>query len=400
MTTGKRVVIVGGGFAGVRAALSLSRRDIPHLKIVLISNKKNFEYHGALYRFATGGPASEVCFPIRDILDEKKVEFVTDTITSIDSSKKVLESVSGSVYKYDTLILALGSETNYFSVMGASEYSFGMRSIKDALHLKEQIKTSVLECKKAKGDRAVCAGRFIVVGAGATGVEIASEIKEYASSLVGPYKIDSSHILVDLVEASSRILPMFPEEFSEAVSKRLRLLGVRVLLNKTVLEEDIDGVTLNDMDLRAKTVIWTAGAQANSLYLSLKNADFDEKGRVYVDEYLKVKGEKDIFALGDGAVTEYSGMAQTAIADANYVARLLAHTENKKEIPFRKQKVPIYAIPVGKKWAATMIKGKMFYGQEGWFLRRVVDLIVFITFLPVHKVFHVLTSSQCKKCQK
>ena len=112
MNGGKRIVIVGGGFAGVKAALELSKKNISGLKIVLISDRKNFEYHGALYRLATGGTPMEVCFPIREIIDTKKVEFVIDKITTIDSKLKQIEGKSGSCYKYDTLILGMGLITS------------------------------------------------------------------------------------------------------------------------------------------------------------------------------------------------------------------------------------------------------------------------------------------------
>ena len=389
----RRVVIVGGGFAGVKAALELSKKGISGLKITLVSDKKNFEYHGALYRFATGGSPLEVCFPIREIVDVRKVELVIDKIDSIDSAKQMVHGESGSTYCYDTLILALGSETNYFSVMGAEDYSFGMKTIKDALALKEHIQNSIKECASIDKETALCAGHFVVVGGGATGVEIAAEIIELTKEVAGKFGLDRSIISVDLVESSKRILPMFPLNFSRKIEKRLKDLGVNIILTRTVLEEEIDGVTLSDtMNLKAKTVIWTAGAQANSLYFQLKNADFNKQGKVFVDDFLRVEGEKNIFALGDGAATKYSGMAQTALRDAVYVANLLAKKEKGKERYPRVEKEPIYAIPVGKKWAGTLINGRAYFGKKGWFLRRVVDMVVFIAFLPLKEALWVFKS--------
>ncbi|MBI4004986.1 FAD-dependent oxidoreductase, partial [Candidatus Roizmanbacteria bacterium] len=131
-----RIIIVGGGFAGVRVALDLAKYKNSNSKIVLISDTSHFEYHPALYRVVTGRSPLEVCIPLQDIFQGKNTEIVCDSITNVDISNHQLKGASGSTYHYDILILALGSETVYFNVPGLREYSFGFKSIQEALKLK------------------------------------------------------------------------------------------------------------------------------------------------------------------------------------------------------------------------------------------------------------------------
>jgi len=134
---GHNILIVGGGFAGVKCARSLAKKHLPAgTTIRLISDRVHFEYHGALYRIVAGHSPLEICLPLRDTIDTKKVDIVEDRIDAIDTKKQSLTGASGSTYDYDTLVLALGSETVYFDVPGLREHSYGIKTINDALRLK------------------------------------------------------------------------------------------------------------------------------------------------------------------------------------------------------------------------------------------------------------------------
>lgn len=389
----QRIVIVGGGFAGVKTALELSKGDLKDIKITLISDRDRFEYHGALYRTATGRSPLEVCIPLRDILDERQVEIVRDTIVSISDATQTVRGVSGSEYRYDTLVLGLGSETNYFGVPGIQEHSLSMKTIDNALRLKWHIDEVLGGCTKRNTAQQLCSGKFIVIGGGATGVELAAELFIYAKKRARALNINSSLVAVSLIEAKSRLLPTLPEEVSIRVERQLRSLGVNIHLNRSVLSQELTGVALQDMEMKSSTVIWTAGVAAHRLHKDLSRAQFDKQGRVFVDRHQYAIGYDTIFVLGDGAATEYSGMAQTALAHAKRAVGAMREKKRPTGVRFVHDPKPLYAIPVGGKWSAAMFGPLTFYGYVGWMLRRLLDLIVFATFLPIRQALSLFAPS-------
>ena len=172
-----RALIVGGGFGGIQTALNLEAQHIPNLKITLVSNKSHFEYLPTLYRVITGKSPLEVCIPIRDIFEEKRIEFCLDTIISFDPKKRRAHGESGSTYQFDYAILALGSETAYFNIPGLSKHSFTFKSVREAIILKNHLHTLFEECKTTSDPaRKVSALHFVIVGGGPTGIELAGEL--------------------------------------------------------------------------------------------------------------------------------------------------------------------------------------------------------------------------------
>ena len=138
-TDEKRVVIIGAGFAGIRAALNLAKNKLPHVKITLISNKHHFEYYPRIYRVVTGESPLEVCVRLDEIFMGRDVDVVVDSVTSIDTANKKVIGKSGSEYLYTDLVMALGSETAYFGIEGVKERAYGFKSIEEALRLKAHL---------------------------------------------------------------------------------------------------------------------------------------------------------------------------------------------------------------------------------------------------------------------
>jgi len=382
----KKILIVGGGFGGISVALNLKKKKIPNSKIILLSDKPHFEYHAALYRVVTGKSPLEVCIPLREIFNDKGVEIIEDEVIEIDIKNKRVKGKSESFYNFDFLILALGSTTSYFDIPGLKEFSFGFKSINEALKLKRHIHNLFEETKTKEADEKIKSLNFIIVGGGASGVELAGELAAYLKNLSLKHKIDYSNITIDLIEAAPRILPQMPEDFSLKVAKRLRYLGVNIFINRKVIKEDIDEIYLKDIELKTKTVIWTAGVVTHPLYLKDQLFLLDSKKKVITDELLQAKGMKDIFIIGDAASTPYSGMAQTAVYDGKFVADVIEAKIKNKKMPDYNPKPPSYAIPVGPNWAAVMIKKKIkIYGLIGWLIRRLADLRFFLYILPFKK---------------
>jgi NADH dehydrogenase len=398
---GTKVLILGGGFGGIATALELTKKN----KVVLVSDKPHFEYHAALYRVVTGRSPLEVCIPIPEILKDTGVEFVVDTITEIDIDRKIALGVSESKYKYDYLVMAVGSEVEYFNIPGLAEYSFGFKSISEALILKKHLHTLFERCKKIPQDEEeqMCLLHIAVIGAGASGVELSGELACYMKKLAKKHEVDESLITIDLIEAQSRILPLFPTAVAKKVTQRLRSLGVNVFINRPMSKGEIEKVTVRGMTMRTETIIWTAGIKPNSLHGKIEGLEVDKKGKVVVDKYLL--GAKNFFVIGDGASTKYSGMAQTAIYEGALATKNILNDIKGKKMEEYKPKKPYYSIPVGPGWAATLVGPLTFYGLTGWFLRRMADLRYFLSILPLGKALTAFQSGQrlsenCEICKR
>ncbi len=392
----KRILVVGGGFGGVRAALTLERL-LPSAEITLVSEKPHFEYNPALYRYVTGNSSIEVCIPLGMIFAGRKVAIVRDRMTAIDRERKVGKGESGREYPFDRLILALGSETSYFGIEGLAEHSFGMKSVAEALRLRGHVLETLDAVKAAPAtEEKVRNAHFVVIGAGATGVEMAGRLVEYAHEVADRSGIDRSLVSVSLVEGTSKILRLLPKDFTDPIEAHLREIGVTLLLNRGVTKEDAEEIYLKDMRMRTATVIWTAGVKANSLYQTL-GYEVDKQGRVQVDDTMRGRHGEDVFVIGDGAGTKYAGWAQTAFYDGKFVAEVIAAEARGKRPPLYDPPLPVNAIPAGDRWAGVLVRwGRIelkFYGRIGWWFRRIADLRSFMVLLPFRQALRVWSGS-------
>jgi NADH dehydrogenase len=359
----KQVVIVGGGFGGIKAALELSKHD--QFRVTLISDRDTFRYYPSLYHTATGGSRYVSTIPLGEIFGGKKVSVVTDTVTSIDREGKTVKTADGRDIDFDHLILALGVVTNYFGIKGLQEFSFGIKSLEEATELKEHLQEQLIDQRRPDLN-------YIVIGGGPSGVELAGMLPSYIKWLMRKHGIKGRAFHIDLVEAAPRILPRSPETVSRSVTKRLKRLGVKVITGKPVQAETADALLVGGKPIRSHTVIWTAGVTNHPFFAGNKFL-MAQNGKVQVDKYLRAW--PNIYVIGDNASTPYSGMAQTALHDAHYVSRsLIAKSRGKKPKPYAPKK-PIYVTPAGPKWAAVVWGPLHLYGRLGWWFRRAADWI-------------------------
>lgn len=381
-----KVVIVGGGFAGVRTAIGLSNKQ--GFEVKLISNKPYFEYHAALYRSATGRSPLEVAIPLADFFEyARNVEVVEDTITNLDKDAKVVSGNMGSKYPYDALVLALGNVTNYREIKGLNKYSLGVKTVQEALGLKRHLHEQLLSDDNESN--------YVVVGAGATGVELAAELSSYLKQIRKEHKVKRP-FTIDLIDIASRPLSTLDEDFSATVQKRLHELKIKTFYNTPVKSETASELKLSNGSIDSHTVIWTAGFANNPLFANYPDIfKFGKAGRVEVDEFLRAS--EDIYVLGDCADTKYSGMAQTALYDAKLVTNNLLLIQRGKSPKRYFAKKPVFAIPVGERWAAVQWGRFKFYGRTGWFIRRVADLSLYLKFLPFSKALVVWRYGQVKQ---
>jgi NADH:ubiquinone reductase (H+-translocating) len=303
------VLIVGGGFAGTKAALELSK--VPDCKVTLLSDHSHFRYYPGLYHTATGGKRQGSRIRLSTILEDRGVRFVKGRAKTLDREKKEVITEDGKNLPYDQLLLALGNVTNYFGIKGLAEYSYGIKSTEEVERFKKHIHQQFAETGEPDLN-------YVIVGGGPTGIELAGALPDYLHHVMKKHGIADRKLHIEIVEAAPQLLPRLPKDVSAAIAKRLTDLGVEVLLGTAVQGETGDMLMAGDRPLKSKTVVWTAGV-TNHPFFKDNGFKLTDRGKVEVDEYLQA--EPDIFVLGDNANTPYSGMAQTALYDGRFVAK-------------------------------------------------------------------------------
>jgi NADH dehydrogenase len=360
----RKILVVGGGFAGVHAARKLARQH--NFDVTLVSADTNFSYFPQLYHSATGGSRSESALPLTELLGHMPVRLVHDTVTGIDPAKRVVTS-AGARYSYDDLILALGSVTNYFGIEGLPEFSYDIKTITGAERFKEHLHRELIEERKPDVN-------YVVVGGGPTGVELAGALGEYLRYITTRHGLKHPKYRVDLVEAAPRLLPRSHEAVSARVARQLKSLGVTVMTGQTVKAETASALKLGGDTLITKTVVWTAGIANNPFFqANEKHFRFAKNHKVEVDPRLQT--HPHVYVIGDNAATPYSGMAQTAIYDAEYVVNDIVRAHRRRHRRVYVPKAPVSVIPAGTNWASVEWGRVRLYGWPGWVLRRFADLV-------------------------
>ena len=377
-----KVVIVGGGFGGVKTALGLANK--PGIEVQLISDNTHFEYHGALYRSAVGHSPMEVVIPLKDIFeDAKNVEIILDKAGVVDVKKKRIASLTGNVYSYDKAVFALGNTVNYFGINGLEEHTQTMVDINSTIKLR----TAMVNVFKKPSKHPI---RVAIVGAGASGVELAGEIPNFVALVAKKYGIKKPTVKITLIDAAPRILPLLSEKASAKTAKHLHKLGVEIHLNVQVESCEAGTMCLSAGDLNADLIIWTAGSKPVDFYSNNSDAfTLGRGGRVVVNEHLNPLGQPDIFVLGDNADTKYSGMAQTALHDAKFTARAIVAEIAGKKLPTYRPSRPVYVITAGPKWAIVQQGQRVVTGRRGWVVRRRADLAIFRNFEPYKQAIKI-----------
>ncbi|MBC7564911.1 FAD-dependent oxidoreductase [Candidatus Saccharibacteria bacterium] len=363
-----KITIVGGGFGGVKAALELAKEKKNH--ITLISDKTDFQYYPGLYGTATGKSHLQSWVPLGEIFaGHDNILVVIDSVTKINKKEKTLKGESGAVYHYTTLILALGSATTYYGIKGLDQYAYGIKSAAEIKRLKQHIFDEFSQPQSSDAN-------FLIVGAGPTGIELASSLGTYLHKLKKHLGRHDQNIKITVIEAAPRVLPHMSEKASKLVHARLKKLGVHVELNKKVEEQTVDTLIVSGEPIKSQTVIWTSGVVNNTFFEA--NADqftFSRNKKIVVDENLRES--EHVYVIGDNAFTPFSGLAQTALKDGIFVAAHLMGSK-KKYIA----KMPPIVVPVGENWALFEYKKILMTGTPASMIRSVADFVGYSDLLP------------------
>jgi NADH dehydrogenase len=360
--TKQKVLILGAGFGGIKAALDLS--DSPDFEITLLSDQENFRYYPTLYNIAVGKSHLGASIPLSEIFDSKNVKIVKATAHSVERVTNTVKDTNGNSYAYDKLIVALGVVTNFFGISGLEQYAYGIKTLEEAQRLRDHLHKQLLDEHKPDIN-------YVIIGGGPTGVELAGALPGYIKHIMKKHGITDRQFHVDLVEGAPRLVPRMPEYYSKSVAKHLQKLGVTLYLGQAVKGETPDALQVGDHSIESHTVVWTAGV-TNHPFLKANSFALSEKGKGSVDEHLQ--SEPNIYIIGDNANTEFSGMAQTALYDGQFVANNLKLQVDGKPLQNYKAKKPVYVIPAGPGYAAVLWGKIHLYGWAGWALREAADL--------------------------
>ena len=341
VTNHPHVVIVGGGFGGLKAAEHVARLPV---RITLIDRKNFHTFQPLLYQVATAGISpAEIAAPIREILHRhENVEVLLGEVYGVDVTQRQVH-VRGFDLRYDYLVVASGAMHAYFGHDEWEPLAPGLKTIEDALEMRRRI---LLAYELAEREAALTGSHrqlnFVVVGAGPTGVELAGTLAEISrKSLAENFRnIDPAKTRILLVEAGPSVLSAYPEDLRQSAVKQLEHLGVEVRTNAAVREVRSGQVSIGNEVVPAEVILWAAGVSASPLGRAL-GAPTDRAGRVLVEPDLSIPGHREVFVLGDLASMKdekgrpLPGVAPVAMQQGKYVARqIAADLAGKSRSPF------------------------------------------------------------------
>jgi NADH dehydrogenase len=392
-----RVIVVGGGFAGVYAALGLDKAlgYHPHLEITVI-DRKNFFLFPPLLPSAAAGTIEmpQVTQSYRRIFETTNIQYKKATVTSIDPKTQTVrmhvhlegEDMAGPssaaevALSYDYLVLAPGSTNQTFNTPGAEDHAIFVKELKDAIQIRNRIidcfeRAAVVQNESVRRELL----RFAVVGGGPTGVEIATEIQDLIHEvLLKRYpEIDKEHPEVSIVQSGSQVLPGWPESVVRHTTEQLRKLGIKLVLNNRVTEVRHNTLALKEgPPVSTRTILWCAGVKPSPL-LARVGLELDKSGRIAVDETLRPSGYANFFVLGDCAlfVDHKTGkplppLGQVAFQQGDHTAKNLARLLCDEPVePFRYFNFGAL-VSVGEHYAAVDLLGIKLTGFLGWFVWR------------------------------
>ena len=391
-----RVVIIGGGFAGIALAKKLKNKKV---QVVLLDKHNYHNFQPLMYQVATGGlEAGSIAYPIRKVIQEyDDFYFRLTNVEEIDTvNKKVIAEIGE--LSYDYLVIATGSKTNYFGNKEIERNSMAMKTIPQSLNIRslilENFEQAVLTKDVAEQNSLI---NFVLVGGGPTGVELSGALAEMKKAILQKDypDLDIAKMQINLIQSGDRILNTMSEKTSAAAEKFLENLGVKIWKNVRVTNYDGRTITTNsDLTFETATVIWTAGVQG-AIVAGLDSKSLVEKvERIRVNEFNQVVGYSDIFALGDIASMEselypqgHPMMAQPALQQGKLLGENLARLLQNKPMKAFEYKDKGSMATIGRNKAVVDLPNYNFSGVFAWFVWMFVHLFSLIGFKNKAVVF-------------
>lgn len=380
----KKVLVLGAGYAGLQTVTKLQKLVSNQDVDVTLINKNDYHYEATWLHEASAGTLNyeDALYPITNVIDRNKVNFVKAKVTKINKDAKTVETSNG-VFEYDILVVALGFESETFGIEGMKEHALQIENINTsrriAKHIEDKFANYAASKEKDENDLAILVG-----GAGFTGVELLGELTERIPELCKKYGVDQSKVKITCVEAAPKMLPMFSENLVNYVVKYLEDRGVEFKISTPIVACNEKGfvVKVNDEEqtLEANTAIWAAGVRGSKLME--ESFDGVKRGRIVVKDDLSIDNYDDIFVIGDcSAVMAGEGdnkrplptTAQIAMQQGEHLAKNIKNIFNgEKTEPF------VYddkgtVCSLGSHDGVGVVMGREITGKKAAFMKKVID---------------------------
>lgn len=378
----KKVLVLGAGYAGLSAVSKLQKIiGVQEADITLI-NKNEYHYEATWLHETAAGSMNweEGVYPIAKVVDNMRVRFIPAEVTKIDRDAQVVETTQGE-FSFDTLVVALGFESESFGIKGMDEFATTIVSPETAVRTREEIEQNFINYKTSKDPKDLS---ILVGGAGFTGVEFLGELVETLPELCKMHGIDYNQVKITCVEAMPTMLPMFSEELTQHAVNFLESRGVEFMLGTAIVAANENGfvVKVNDEEkqLEASSVVWTAGVRGSRLME--ESFEGVKRGRIVVKDDLTVDGYPNIFAIGDvAAVMNGTGEnARPYPTTAQIAMQLGEHTAKNIKLKLNGEKMEPFAYDdkgtvcsLGTKDGIGVVLGREIKGKPAAFMKKVID---------------------------
>lgn len=378
----KKILVLGAGYAGLSTVAKLQKTiGVQEADITLI-NKNEYHYESTWLHETAAGSMNweEGVYPIAKVVDNMKTRFIPAEVTKINRDEQTVETTQG-VFEFDTLIVALGFESESFGIKGMDEFATTIVSPQTAVATREEIEKNFINYKTSKDPKDLS---ILVGGAGFTGVEFLGELVETLPVLCKTHGIDYNDVKITCVEAMPSMLPMFSDELTQYAVDFLESRGVEFMLGTAITAANENGfvVKVNDeeVQLEASSVVWTAGVRGSRLME--ESFEGVKRGRIVVKEDLTIDGYPNIFAIGDvAAVMNGTGEnARPYPTTAQIAMQLGEHTAKNIKLQLNGEKMEPFAYDdkgtvcsLGANDGIGVVLGREIKGKSAAFMKKVID---------------------------
>lgn len=401
-----KILILGGGFGGIRCALDLEKKLKGEAEITLIDRNGYHLFVPALYEVASVYGLKKdpfavqlrrtVCMPYADIFQGKHINFIQAEIIEINlGEKKQVRTSGGYIIDYDYLVLALGGEVADYNIPGVKEYSHQFKTLEDSLFTNQVLENMSEQFKKGERTEPFS---FLICGGGFTGIELAAELACCTKIIKEKCKLRGRCSAITLFEAGLKILPTISEKERRFVKKRLTKLGVIIMENSPIEEVGSDFIKLKSgQTLKGNLIIWTGGIKPLAFLKSVSDLPTGDTGRIKVNDFLQVQGFNNVYAIGDAIEfidpknqKPIPAFAYISVNQGKIVASNIYNSIQNKNLKTYKPFYDIWVIPVGGKFAlAHLWNGFMLRGFWGWIIRELIDLKYLLSIFSLNKALEV-----------
>ncbi len=404
MDNSKHIVVLGGGYGGILTAKKLAKKfkKDQEVKITLIDKNS---YHTMLTELhevaAVRVPEDAVRINFDKVFAGRKVNVVLDTVEKIDFENNVIDG-KNTCTKYDYLVIGTGSKPTFFGNKGAEENAFRLWSYEDAVRIKHHMlevfgKASV-ETDKLSRKRLLT---FVVIGCGFTGIEMIGELAEWREKLCHQFSILEEEVRLIVVDMLPKVLPQFKDKLINKTTKRLEKMGVEILLNSAIVDVQPNFIEIDKIGkVETNTVIWAAGVEGSELVESISDNKLEKvpRHRIQTDEYLRAKGRKNVFVVGDNIFFVPEGkdkpvpqMVENAEHSASTVAKNIVATINGGELKKYTPEFHGAMVSIGGKYGVAQVgtdkKQFVFSGFIAMLIKHVINFTYFVKVAGFHKLW-------------